>query len=83
VRAESGGFDAQPSERRVLEGLAVPASEKRVSLFEPHADIILKGSRDVLATDGISTKWSAEHLLRKIGQLTRSPSRASASARDA
>jgi hypothetical protein len=35
------------SERRVLEGLAVPASEKLVSLFEPHADIILKGSRDV------------------------------------
>ena len=30
------------SERRVVEGLAVPASEKLVSLFEPHADIILK-----------------------------------------
>ena len=30
------------SERRVLEGLAVPASEKLVSLFEPHADIIGK-----------------------------------------
>jgi len=24
-----------------------PASEKLVSLFEPHADIIVKGSRDV------------------------------------
>src|SRR6202022_271569 len=35
------------SERRVLEGLAVPASEKLVSLFEPHADIIRKGGRDV------------------------------------
>jgi IS5 family transposase len=35
------------SERRVLKGLAVPASEKLVSLFEPHADIIRKGSRDV------------------------------------
>jgi IS5 family transposase len=34
------------SERRVLEGLAVPASEKLVSLFEPHADTILKSSRD-------------------------------------
>src|SRR5438132_1957142 len=31
------------SERRVLEGLTVPASEKLVSLFEPHAGIILKG----------------------------------------
>lgn len=32
-------------ERRVLHGEAVPAQEKLVSLFEPHADIILKGSR--------------------------------------
>jgi hypothetical protein len=29
----------------------VPASEKLVSLFEPHADIILKGSRDVQYAD--------------------------------
>ena len=35
------------SQRRVLEGLAVPAGEKLVSLFEPHADIIVKGGRDV------------------------------------
>jgi transposase, IS5 family len=35
------------SERRVLHGLAVPAGEKLVSLFEPHADIILKGGHDV------------------------------------
>ena len=35
------------SERRVLDGEAVPAGEKLVSLFEPHADIILKGGRDV------------------------------------
>ena len=35
------------SERRVLNGEAVPASEKLVSLFEPHADIIVKGGRDV------------------------------------
>jgi IS5 family transposase len=34
------------SERRVLAGEAVPAGEKLVSLFEPHADIIVKGSRD-------------------------------------
>jgi IS5 family transposase len=33
--------------RRVLAGETVPASEKLVSLFEPHADIIVKGSRDV------------------------------------
>ena len=35
------------TERRVLGGEAVPAGEKLVSLFEPHADIIVKGSRDV------------------------------------
>jgi transposase, IS5 family len=33
-------------ERRVLRGEAVPAQEKLVSLFEPHADIIVKGSRE-------------------------------------
>lgn len=35
------------SERRVLACDPVPASEKLVSLFEPHADIIVKGGRDV------------------------------------
>jgi transposase, IS5 family len=35
------------SERRVLGGEQVPAGEKLVSLFEEHADIIVKGSRDV------------------------------------
>src|SRR5438552_1295598 len=35
------------AERRVLAGLAVPAGEKLVSLFEPHADIIVKGAGDV------------------------------------
>ena len=34
------------SERRVLRGETVPAQEKLVSLFETHADIILKGSRE-------------------------------------
>ena len=35
------------SERRVLHGEALPANEKIVSLFEPHADIIVKGGREV------------------------------------
>ena len=34
------------TERRVLRGETVPAQEKLVSLFETHADIILKGSRE-------------------------------------
>jgi IS5 family transposase len=33
--------------RRVLEGEAVPVGEKLVSLFEPHADIIVKSRRGV------------------------------------
>jgi IS5 family transposase len=33
--------------RRVFDGEAVPANEKVVSLFEPHADIIVKGGREV------------------------------------
>lgn len=33
------------SERRVLKGETVPAQEKLVSLFETHADIIVKGGR--------------------------------------
>ncbi len=35
------------TERRVLAGEQVPAGEKLVSLFEPHTDIIVKGSRKV------------------------------------
>jgi IS5 family transposase len=35
------------TERRVIHGEAVTASEKIVSLFEPHTDIIVKGQRDV------------------------------------
>jgi transposase, IS5 family len=34
------------SQRRVLDSQAVPAGEKLLSLFEPHADIIVKGARD-------------------------------------
>lgn len=46
------------TERRVFNGENVPATEKIVSLFEPHTDIIIKGLRDIeyghkinLATD--------------------------------
>ena len=35
------------TERRVLQGETVAANEKIVSLFEPHADIIVKGGREV------------------------------------
>jgi IS5 family transposase len=35
------------TERRVFQGESVPATEKIVSIFEPHTDIIVKGSRDI------------------------------------
>jgi IS5 family transposase len=35
------------TERRVFNGENVPASEKIISLFEDHSDIIVKGKRDV------------------------------------
>jgi IS5 family transposase len=34
------------TEKRILHGLTVPASEKIVSIFEPHTDIIVKDRRD-------------------------------------
>jgi IS5 family transposase len=34
------------TEKRVLQGLSVPAAEKVVSIFEPHTDIIVKDRRD-------------------------------------
>jgi IS5 family transposase len=36
------------TERRVLHGETVPASEKTVSIFEPHTDIIIKDRREIL-----------------------------------
>jgi len=36
------------TQRRVIEAEKVPASEKLVSLFEPHTDIIVKDRRDTL-----------------------------------
>jgi len=38
----------EQTERRILHGESVPASEKIVSIFEPHTDIIVKDKRDTL-----------------------------------
>ena len=35
------------AERRVFQGETVPATEKIVSIFEAHTDIIVKGAREV------------------------------------
>jgi IS5 family transposase len=49
LREVLGHFDRvlDQAKRRVLDGESVPASEKIVSIFEPHADILVKGERAV------------------------------------
>ena len=37
----------EQTKRRVLDGESVPSTEKLVSIFEPHTDIIIKGARDI------------------------------------
>lgn len=44
--ARLGAQVVDQTERRVINGESVPASEKIVSIFEPHTDIIVKDRRD-------------------------------------
>ena len=46
--AELTGRVVSQTERRVLRGESVPATEKIVSIFESHTDIIVKDRREVL-----------------------------------
>lgn len=57
------------TERRVLHGESVPATEKLVSIFEPHTDIIRKDGRDTYyghkvtfsgGTSGLILDWVVE-----------------------
>jgi IS5 family transposase len=43
---ELGRWVVEQTRRRVLEGESVPASEKIVSIFETHTDILVKGRRE-------------------------------------
>ena len=63
------------TERRVLNEETVPSSEKIVSIFEEHTDIIVKGFRDVqyghkvnISTikNGFVTFMSIEHCNPKV-----------------
>ncbi len=45
--AELGRRVVDQTNRRVFDGEVVPAQDKVVSIFEPHTDILVKGSRDV------------------------------------
>ena len=53
----------EQTERRVFAGETVPASEKVVSLFEPHTDIICKGGR----ADALRTQDQPEHRAQRAG----------------
>jgi len=51
------------TERRVLHGESVPASQKLVSLFEPHTDIIVKDHRDTFYGHKLCLTGGASNLI--------------------
>jgi hypothetical protein len=71
----------EQTERRVFQGETVAASEKIVSLFEPHTDIIVKGGREVAGmfraalttvrkgVDLTDCPWSANDRCLRIGAV--------------
>jgi transposase, IS5 family len=54
------------ADRRVLQGISVPAEEKIVSIFEPHTDIIVKDRRDTLYGHKISIVAGASGLVTDV-----------------
>ena len=55
------------TQRRVIQGENVPASEKIVSLFECHTDIIIKGAREVDYGHKINLSSDAKGLITYVG----------------
>lgn len=49
--------------RRVINGESVPASEKIVSIFEPHTDIIKKDNRDIFYGHKVCLSGGASNLI--------------------
>ncbi len=54
------------TKRRVLRGESVPAAEKLVSIFEPHADIIVKDRRETLYGHKICLTAGASGLVTDV-----------------
>ncbi len=54
------------AQRRVLQGEKVPATEKIFSLFEPHTDIIIKGSRDIEYGHKVNLSTDAKGLISAL-----------------
>jgi IS5 family transposase len=59
--------------RRIVRKEGVPASEKIVSIFEEHTDIIVKGFRDVVFGHKISITTGASCLILKVNVLDGNP----------
>lgn len=62
------------TQRRVFKQEKVPASEKIVSLFEPHTDIIVKTNRDVQYGHKINLATQAEGFVTYLNIETGNPS---------
>lgn len=52
--------------RRVLQGESVPATEKLVSIFEPHTDIIVKDRRETLYGHKICLTFGASGIVTDV-----------------
>lgn len=59
--------------RRVLEGQSVPASEKIVSIFEEHTDIIRKDNRETLYGHKICSTGGASSMILDCQVLEGNP----------
>ena len=63
----------EQTERRVLRGESVPSSEKIVSIFEPHTDIIVKDRRDTFYGHKICLTTGASGLVLDVVVETGNP----------
>jgi len=63
---EHGARVVDQTERRVLRGESVPATQKIVSIFEPHTDIIIKDRRDTFYGHKICLTGGASGLVLDV-----------------
>lgn len=61
------------TQQRVFENVEVPASEKILSVFEPHTDIIVKGARDVQYGHKINLATDVQGLVVHLSILDGNP----------
>lgn len=64
----------EQTERRVIRGESVPSSEKIVSIFEPHTDVIVKGLRDVQYGHKINLSTESQGFITALSIESGNPS---------